>query len=99
MSDFMIWLYAQYIKPQLDAAPQGDYSFHFDLIHNELGPHALESYEKTWSSPPSKLSSWACAPDRACPKCKFYRVIPSSARMASSRARIRAFIGPSSRWS
>ena len=47
MSDFMIWLYAHYIKPQLDAAPQGDYSFHFDLMHNELGFHALESYEKS----------------------------------------------------
>ena len=47
MSDFMIWLYAHYIKPQLDAAPRGDYSFHFDLMHNELGFHALESYEKS----------------------------------------------------
>ena len=47
MADFMIWLYAHYIKLQLDAAPQGDYSFHFDLMHNELGFHALESYEKS----------------------------------------------------
>ena len=47
MSDFMIWLYAHNIKTQLDAAPQGDYSFHFDLMHNELGFHALESYEKS----------------------------------------------------
>ena len=51
MSDFMIWLYAHYIKPQLDAAPQGDYSFHFDLMHNELGFHALESYEKSRECP------------------------------------------------
>ena len=42
MSDFMIRLYSHYIKLQLDAAPQGDYSFHFDL-----GFHALESYEKS----------------------------------------------------
>ena len=47
MSDFMIRLYSHYIKLQLDAAPQGDYSFHFDLMHNELGFHALESYEKS----------------------------------------------------
>ena len=47
MADFMIWLYAHYIKLQLDAAPQGDYSFHFVLMHNELGFHALESYEKS----------------------------------------------------
>ena len=46
MPDFMIWLYAHYIKPQLDAAPSGDYSFHFDLMQNELGPHAVESYDK-----------------------------------------------------
>ena len=36
MSDFMLWLYAHYIRPELDAAPQGDYSFHFDLLHNDL---------------------------------------------------------------
>ena len=47
MSDFMIWLYAHYIKPQLDATPQSDYSFHFDLMHNKLGFHALKSYEKS----------------------------------------------------
>lgn len=36
MSDFMLWLHANYIRPQLDAVPPEDYSFHFDLIKNEL---------------------------------------------------------------
>ena len=40
MSDFMIWLYLHYIKPYLDTVPADD------MIHNELGYHALESYEK-----------------------------------------------------
>ena len=47
MSDFMIWLYLHYIKPYLDTVPAGDYNFHMDMIHNELGYHALESYEKS----------------------------------------------------
>ena len=32
MSDFMKWLYAHYIRPQIDAAPQGDYEFWFSLM-------------------------------------------------------------------
>lgn len=47
MSDFMIWLYQHYIKPQLDAVSLEDYSFHFDLMKNETGPHAMESFRKT----------------------------------------------------
>ena len=47
MSDFMKWLHEHYIKPYLDTVPVGDYSFHMDMIHNELGYHALESYEKS----------------------------------------------------
>ena len=46
MSDFMIWLYLHYIKPYLDTVPAGDYSFHMDMIHNELGYHALEDCER-----------------------------------------------------
>ena len=26
MSDFMKWLYAHYIKPQIDASPRGEYA-------------------------------------------------------------------------
>ena len=93
MSDFMIWLYLHYIKPYLDTVPADDYNFHMDMIHNELGYHALESYEKTWSSPPSTLSCWACAPAGPAPGV-IHRPMPSSPRMASSLARIRAFWGP-----
>ena len=46
MSDFMLWLYAHYIRPELDAAPQGDYSFHFDLLHNDLSAYLAESTAK-----------------------------------------------------
>ena len=46
MSDFMKWLYPRSIRPYLDAVPQADYSFHFELVENELGQHAVESYEK-----------------------------------------------------
>ena len=42
-----MWLSSPTRRPQQLAAPQGDYSFHFDLMHNELGFHALESYEKS----------------------------------------------------
>lgn len=47
MSDFLKWLYAQYIRPQLAAAPREEYEAPLDLIHNVLDPHARESYEKT----------------------------------------------------
>ena len=36
MSDFMPWLYANYIKPQIDTIPQGDYAFHLDSVRNSL---------------------------------------------------------------
>ena len=51
MSDFMIWLYLHYIKPYLDTVPADDYNFHMDMIHNELGYHAWESYEKNLEFP------------------------------------------------
>lgn len=46
MSDFMLWLHANYIRPQIDAADQGDYSFHFDLVRNGLLPSVQPSLEK-----------------------------------------------------
>ncbi len=46
MSDFMQWLYAHYIKPYLDAAPQGDYAFWFSLMDNEMTPDMREEFEK-----------------------------------------------------
>lgn len=46
MSDFMLWLYASYIRPQLDSARRGDYEFHFDLLRNELSPCTAPSLDK-----------------------------------------------------
>ena len=46
MSDFMKWLYAHYIRPQIHAAPQGDYEFWFSLMDSELDPNGREAYEK-----------------------------------------------------
>lgn len=36
MSDFMLWLHANYIKPQVDAALRGPYACPLDALHNEL---------------------------------------------------------------
>ena len=35
MSDFMKWLYANYIKPDLDTIPRGDYEADFYLLEDE----------------------------------------------------------------
>ena len=36
MSDFMKWLYANYIRPQLDAAPQEEYEINLSFLDSEL---------------------------------------------------------------
>ena len=46
MSDFMLWLHANYIRPQLDTVPPEDYSFHFDLVKNELPPSVQPELDK-----------------------------------------------------
>ena len=46
MSDFMKWLYAHYIKPQIDAAPRGEYESDFSLLENGLERPYRESHEK-----------------------------------------------------
>ncbi len=46
MSDFMKWLYAHYIKPQIDAAPQGEYAEALSVVENEIIPHMKADYEK-----------------------------------------------------
>ena len=46
MSDFMKWLYPRYIKPYLEEAPQEDYSFWMDLLHNDLTCCGEEAFEK-----------------------------------------------------
>ena len=45
MSDFMKWLYAQYIKPRIDAAPGEEYESDLDLLRNSLERPYRQSYE------------------------------------------------------
>ena len=46
MSDFMKWLYAQYIKPQIDAAPQEEYETDLSLLRDGLEQPFRASHEK-----------------------------------------------------
>lgn len=46
MTDFMKWLYAHYIQPEVAAAPHGDYEMYFSLLENELEPPCWEAYQK-----------------------------------------------------
>ena len=46
MSDFMKWLYAHYIKPQIDASPREEYSEALSVVENEIAPHASPDYDR-----------------------------------------------------
>ena len=46
MSDFMKWLYIHYIKPELEAAPEGEYEMYLDLVRNNLAPNERRDHEK-----------------------------------------------------
>lgn len=46
MSDFMKWLYAHYIKPELEAASPGEYEMHLSLVENNLAPYERRDHEK-----------------------------------------------------
>ncbi|MDO4316444.1 MAG: hypothetical protein Q4C45_11770 [Oscillospiraceae bacterium] len=46
MTDFMKWLYAHYIKPQLDEAPQDGYEMWLSLMDGELTAELREVYNK-----------------------------------------------------
>ena len=47
MSDFMPWLYANYIKPQTGIPTEGTaYAFHLDILRNNLRPSERESLDK-----------------------------------------------------
>jgi len=46
MSDFMKWLYASYIKPQIAAAPWEEYEIDLSLLQNGLETPYRESHEK-----------------------------------------------------
>ena len=40
MSDFMLWLYANYIQPQIDAVEKDQYETHFHIVERNLSPAA-----------------------------------------------------------
>lgn len=46
MSDFMLWLHANYIRPQLDAMEKDEYEFDFDLVRGELVPASHKSLDR-----------------------------------------------------
>ena len=46
MSDFMSWLYANYIKPQIKAIPRSDYPFHMDIVRNDIMASGLDSLDR-----------------------------------------------------
>lgn len=46
MSDFMKWLYANYIKPHLDTIPKGDYEPDFYLLEDDVSPETRGSFSK-----------------------------------------------------
>ena len=46
MTDFMRWLYAQYIRPHLEDADQTGYEMHLSLLDTDLTRAQKEDYEK-----------------------------------------------------
>ena len=40
MSDFMLWLHANYIQPQVDAVEKDQYETHFHIVERNLSPAA-----------------------------------------------------------
>ena len=38
MSDFMLWLHANYIRPQIDAVEKDEYESHFHIVKGKLAP-------------------------------------------------------------
>ena len=47
VSDFMKWLYANYIDPQIRTASQEDYEAYFSLMKDTLEPDLAVTYKKT----------------------------------------------------
>lgn len=46
MSDFMLWLHANYIRPQLDAVEKEEYEFDFDFVRDALAPASHVNLER-----------------------------------------------------
>ena len=38
MSDFMLWLHANYIRPHIKAVEKNEYEFHFHIVERKLSP-------------------------------------------------------------
>ena len=47
MSDFMKWLYSNYIKPHLDTIPKENYEPDFYLLEDDVSPETCGSFRKT----------------------------------------------------
>ena len=47
MTDFMPWLYAHYILPQIEAVPKGGYAWPMDALANNLLPSSRDDFDKT----------------------------------------------------
>ena len=45
--DFMKWLYANYIKPQLEKTPRGEHEMSLSLMENNLNPEQQQIWAKT----------------------------------------------------
>lgn len=46
MSDFMLWFYANFIRPQMYEIPEGDYIDCFQDVWDGLSPELLHSWNK-----------------------------------------------------
>ncbi len=46
MTDFLFWLHASYIKPQVDAALRGPYACPEDALRNELSADQRRNLDK-----------------------------------------------------
>ena len=47
MTDFMKWLYTNYIKTYLETIPREDYLHDFYLMEDDVIPDELNSFKKT----------------------------------------------------
>ena len=66
MTDFTRWLYAEYIKPQLEERDATGYEASLSLMETTLDEGQQKEYAGCWSSMPATRSFWACARARAC---------------------------------
>lgn len=46
MSNFMLWLHANYIRPQIDAVEKDEYETHFHIVERDLSPASRANLER-----------------------------------------------------